>query len=102
MSWKRLRWAVSRWVVLVAGVAAWQLWTAAARSSFFPEPSAIVTRMYRLWFSGPASHVFLTADATGNILPSLGPRLRRPGDRRRPSACRSGSRWAGPRPSPPT
>lgn len=71
MSWKRMSWA-SRWVVLVAGVAVWQLWTSAARSSFFPTPSAIVTRMHRLWFSGPAGHVFLTADATGNILPSLG------------------------------
>lgn len=71
MSWKRMRWA-SRWVVLVACVAAWQLWTSAARSSFFPEPSVIVARMYHLWFSGPAAHVFLTADATGNILPSLG------------------------------
>ena len=65
------RWA-SRWVVLIAGIAAWQLWTAAARSSFFPEPSAIASRMHRLWFSGPAAHVFLTADAAGNILPSLG------------------------------
>ena len=71
MSWKRLSWA-RRWVVLVAGVAGWQLWTSAARSSFFPPPSAIVARMYHLWFSGPAAHVFLTADATGNILPSLG------------------------------
>ena len=71
MSWNRLGWAW-RWVVLVAGVAAWQLWTSAAHSSFFPEPSAIAARMYHLWFSGPAAHVFLNADATGNILPSLG------------------------------
>jgi ABC-type nitrate/sulfonate/bicarbonate transport system permease component len=28
--------------------------------------------MYHLWFSGPAAHLFLTPDATGNILPSLG------------------------------
>jgi ABC-type nitrate/sulfonate/bicarbonate transport system permease component len=71
MSWKRWRRA-SRWVVLAACVAAWQLWTSAAHSSFFPTPSAIVDRMYQLWFSGPAAHLFLTADATGNILPSLG------------------------------
>jgi ABC-type nitrate/sulfonate/bicarbonate transport system permease component len=61
-----------RWAVLAAGVAAWQLWTAAARSPFFPEPSAIAARMHRLWFSGPAAHAFLTPDAAGNILPSLG------------------------------
>jgi ABC-type nitrate/sulfonate/bicarbonate transport system permease component len=28
--------------------------------------------MYHLWFSGPVTHLFLTPDATGNILPSLG------------------------------
>jgi ABC-type nitrate/sulfonate/bicarbonate transport system permease component len=66
-----MRW-LWRCVVLVAGVGGWQLWASAAGSSFFPPPSAIVARMYRLWFSGPAAHLFLTPDATGNILPSLG------------------------------
>jgi ABC-type nitrate/sulfonate/bicarbonate transport system permease component len=28
--------------------------------------------MYHLWFSGPTAHLFLTPDATSNILPSLG------------------------------
>jgi ABC-type nitrate/sulfonate/bicarbonate transport system permease component len=68
---RRLNW-IWRWVVLVVGVAAWQLWASAHHSPFFPPPSAIVARMYHLWFSGPASHLFLTANATGNILPSLG------------------------------
>jgi ABC-type nitrate/sulfonate/bicarbonate transport system permease component len=68
---RRLNW-IWRWVVLVVGVAAWQLWASGHHSPFFPPPSAIVARMYHLWFSGPASHVFLTHDATGNILPSLG------------------------------
>jgi ABC-type nitrate/sulfonate/bicarbonate transport system permease component len=71
MSWARMSW-MWRWVVLVAGISGWQLWTSLAGSSFFPRPSAIVTRMHRLWFSGPAAHLFLTPDATGNILPSLG------------------------------
>lgn len=71
MSWKRMRWTW-RWVVLAAGIGAWQLWTSQARSSFFPPPSAIVARMHHVWFSGPAAHAFLTPDATGNILPSLG------------------------------
>jgi ABC-type nitrate/sulfonate/bicarbonate transport system permease component len=68
---KRIEW-VWRWVVLVAGVGAWQLWTEYRKSPFFPPPSAIVARMYHLWFSGPVAHVFLTSDATGNLLPSLG------------------------------
>jgi ABC-type nitrate/sulfonate/bicarbonate transport system permease component len=65
MSW------VWRWVVLAAGAGGWQLRAARARNSFFPPPSAIAARMYHLWFSGPAGHLFLTPDATGNILPSL-------------------------------
>ena len=66
-----MRW-LWRCIVLVAGIGGWQLWASAERSSFFPPPSAIVTRMHHLWFSGPAAHLFLTPDATSNILPSLG------------------------------
>jgi ABC-type nitrate/sulfonate/bicarbonate transport system permease component len=66
----RLDW-LWRWVVLVAGVGAWQLWASGHHSPFFPPPSAILARMYHLWFSGPASHLFLTPNATGNLLPSL-------------------------------
>jgi ABC-type nitrate/sulfonate/bicarbonate transport system permease component len=66
-----MRW-LWRCLVLAAGAGGWQLWASAAGSSFFPPPSAIVARMYHLWFSGPAAHLFLTPDATSNILPSLG------------------------------
>jgi ABC-type nitrate/sulfonate/bicarbonate transport system permease component len=61
-----------RWLVLPAGCAAWQAWATWHHSPFFPPPSAIVARMYGLWFSGPASHLLLTRSATSNILPSLG------------------------------
>jgi ABC-type nitrate/sulfonate/bicarbonate transport system permease component len=66
----RLGW-LWRWVVLVAGVGAWQLWASGHHGPFFPPPSAILARMYHLWFSGPASRLFLTPNATGNLLPSL-------------------------------
>ena len=66
----RLKW-LWRWVVLVAGVGAWQLWASGHHSPFFPPPSAILARMYHLWFSGPASRLFLTPIAAGNLLPSL-------------------------------
>jgi ABC-type nitrate/sulfonate/bicarbonate transport system permease component len=66
-----MRW-LWRCVVLIAGVGGWQLWASAAGSAFFPPPAAILARMHHLWFSGPAAHLFLTPDATGNILPSLG------------------------------
>lgn len=68
---RRLSW-LSRWVVLACGVAIWQLWASHRRSPFFPPPSTILSAMHRQWFTGPASHLFLNSDATGNILPSLG------------------------------
>lgn len=67
----RLSW-LSRYAVLVAGVGIWQAWASWQANHFFPPPTTIVTRMYQLWFSGPAAHLFLTPDAVGNILPSLG------------------------------
>ena len=63
---------VARWVVIAAAVVLWQVWARRQGSSFFPPPSAIAGRMYQQWFSGPASHLFLTPDAVGNVLPSLG------------------------------
>lgn len=64
-------WA-ARLVVLAAAVAAWQLGTEAANSPFFLPPSAIFPAMYHEWFSGPAGHLWLTQDATANLLPSIG------------------------------
>jgi ABC-type nitrate/sulfonate/bicarbonate transport system permease component len=68
---RRLRWT-RQWLVLAAAVAVWQVWATARKSPFFPPPSVILTHMRQRWFSGPASHLFLTADAVGNILPSMG------------------------------
>lgn len=61
-----------RWLVLVAGIACWEGVTFWGDWLFFPSPSEIAVRMYELWFSGPAGHVFLTDTAIGNILPSVG------------------------------
>ena len=52
-------------------VGAWQLATEQSHSLYFLPPSVIVPSMYHLWFSGPASHLWLTKDATANVLPSL-------------------------------
>jgi ABC-type nitrate/sulfonate/bicarbonate transport system permease component len=68
----RLTLLVARLVVLAAAVAAWQLGTEAANSPFFLPPSQIGPDMYHQWFSGPAGHLWLTPDATANLLPSLG------------------------------
>jgi ABC-type nitrate/sulfonate/bicarbonate transport system permease component len=61
-----------RLAVLAAAVTCWELGTRAAANPYFLPPSAIIADMYHMWFSGPASHLWLTADATGNLLPSLG------------------------------
>jgi ABC-type nitrate/sulfonate/bicarbonate transport system permease component len=66
-----MRAILERWTVFVVGVAVWQAATSAADDPFFPTPLTIVARMYDLWFSGPATHLFLTDGAVGNILPSL-------------------------------
>lgn len=68
----RLTLLFARLVLLAAVVAAWQLGTQAADSPFFLPPSQIVPAMYHQWFSGPASHLWLTPDATANLLPSIG------------------------------
>ncbi|HEX7163979.1 MAG TPA: ABC transporter permease [Trebonia sp.] len=68
----RLTLLIARLVLLAAVVAAWQLGTQAADSPFFLPPSQIVPAMYHQWFSGPAGHLWLTPDATANLLPSLG------------------------------
>jgi ABC-type nitrate/sulfonate/bicarbonate transport system permease component len=71
MRWLRWLGWTRQWLVLAAAVALWQLWASSRQSPFFPAPSAILARMYQRWFSGPAAHLFLTADATGNLGPSL-------------------------------
>ena len=56
--------------------------------------------MYHLWFSGPAAHLFLTRDAIGNILPSLGRVLAGLAIAAAGGRCRSGWPSAAPRPRP--
>lgn len=62
----------ARLLVLAAAAAGWQLGAKAAASPYFLPPAQIVPGMYHRWFSGPASHLWLTPDATANLLPSLG------------------------------
>jgi ABC-type nitrate/sulfonate/bicarbonate transport system permease component len=60
-----------RWLVFVVFVLLWQSASASVNNPYFPTPASIVAKMHTLWFSGPADHLFLTADAVDNILPSL-------------------------------
>jgi ABC-type nitrate/sulfonate/bicarbonate transport system permease component len=63
---------LARLLVLAVAVTGWQLATAAASSPYFLPPGRIASGMYHRWFDGPAIHLWLTADATANMLPSLG------------------------------
>jgi len=67
---RRLRWT-RHWLVLAAAAGLWQLWAQRRDSPYFPPPSVIVPQMRQLWFSGPASHLFLTRDVASTIVPSL-------------------------------
>lgn len=67
-----VRHALLRWSVLASAVGVWQLVARAHGSVYFPPPVDIARHAVALWFSGPVRHVFLTEEAVGNILPSLG------------------------------
>lgn len=69
---RRLAVPAARLGLLAVVIGAWQLATGYGASPYFLPPSAIVSFMYHQWFDGPASHLWLTADATGNVLPSIG------------------------------
>lgn len=64
--------AGARLAVVTAVIACWQLGTGDGQSPYFLPPSVIAVNLYQQWFSGPAGHLWLTPDATGNLLPSLG------------------------------
>jgi ABC-type nitrate/sulfonate/bicarbonate transport system permease component len=68
---RAMRAALRRWTVLVLAIAVWEVGARRAADVFFPPPSRIATQMYDLWFSGPATHLWLTSGAIGNLLPSL-------------------------------
>lgn len=59
------------WVIPLVLVL-WELAARALADTDFPPPTTIIARMHALWFSGPAGRLFLTEDAVGNLLPSLG------------------------------
>lgn len=60
-----------RVLVVVAVLAAWELWTRATGSPYWLPPSTILSYMHSQWFSGPPGHLWLTSDATGNLVPSV-------------------------------
>ncbi|RZQ65337.1 ABC transporter permease [Amycolatopsis suaedae] len=66
-----LRGFASRWLLFAVIVVLWEIATRLAQSVYFPPPTEIVATAAELWFTGPASQLFLTDTVYGDILPSL-------------------------------
>ncbi|WP_037361493.1 ABC transporter permease [Amycolatopsis orientalis] len=61
-----------KWLLFAILVVLWEIATQLSESVFFPPPSKIAAAAAKLWFSGPASHLFLGDAVFDHILPSLG------------------------------
>ncbi|TDC56096.1 ABC transporter permease [Actinomadura sp. KC345] len=68
---KALRGFVERAWLVVLFVIGWELITRAVNETYFPPPSTIIKALHELWFSGPASSLFLTDNATDDFSTSL-------------------------------
>ncbi|MFI5608398.1 ABC transporter permease [Amycolatopsis sp. NPDC051903] len=60
-----------KWLLFVVLVVIWQVVTQFTDSVFFPPPTKIAAAAVKLWFSGPASHVFLGDAVFQHVFPSL-------------------------------
>jgi ABC-type nitrate/sulfonate/bicarbonate transport system permease component len=69
---RRLALTITQLAVFAAALGAWQVYANGANNPYLLPPSVVFPAMYRQWFDGPASHVWLTTDATANLLPSIG------------------------------
>jgi len=61
-----------RWIALIALLVVWEIGARLADTVYLPPPSEIARIGYQLWFTGPASQLFLTDTWFADILPSLG------------------------------
>lgn len=68
---KGLRGLAERAWLVVIFMGTWELVTRAVNETYFPPPTTIVTALHELWFSGPASQLFLTEEALDDFSTSL-------------------------------
>ncbi|RSM43034.1 ABC transporter permease [Amycolatopsis balhimycina DSM 5908] len=60
------------WLLFAILVVVWEFAARAGGSKFFPPPTEIAVAAAKLWFTGPASQLFLTDTVFVNVVPSLG------------------------------
>ncbi|WP_020664436.1 ABC transporter permease [Amycolatopsis benzoatilytica] len=60
-----------KWLLFVVLVVLWEIAARLAGSPFFPPPTQILGAAGKLWFTGPAAHLFLGDPVFDHILPSL-------------------------------
>ncbi|XRQ13605.1 ABC transporter permease [Actinomadura welshii] len=68
---KSLRGFAERAWLVVLAIVLWELVTRAVNETYFPPPTRILEALHELWFSGPASALFLTENATDDFSSSL-------------------------------
>ena len=68
---KRVGGFLHRWLLFAALVVVWELVTRSLQDPFFPPPSEIASTAAELWFTGPASSLFLTDTVFENVFPGL-------------------------------
>jgi ABC-type nitrate/sulfonate/bicarbonate transport system permease component len=69
---RSMGWALSRVWLIIGIVALWEFLARSGENAYFPPPSEIVPLVHDLWFSGPASRLFLSEKAIDDFVPSLG------------------------------
>jgi ABC-type nitrate/sulfonate/bicarbonate transport system permease component len=63
---------VRNWLLFLGLVVLWEVAARVADNLYFPPPTEILATAWNLWFTGPASQLFLTDEVYEHILPSLG------------------------------
>ncbi|TDD81602.1 ABC transporter permease [Actinomadura rubrisoli] len=58
------------WLVVLA-VVLWEITTRVVKETYFPPPTTIVKALHEMWFSGPASRLFLSDKAGDDFSTSL-------------------------------
>lgn len=60
------------WLLFIGLILLWELVARLVGDPFFPPPTQIAQSGFEMWFSGPATQLFLSDTVFENVLPSIG------------------------------